>query len=135
MGIGPHPSGPTSHRHDDVTASAFDKSDEELLAIFEPMMDNCLRGSTERDHAMHVRDFTDRLRAIVTPENLAAQCEAGQATHGFFARRELVGIFRREERVGVVWRQFFTRAEGEFVNHAIFVERDGRILIDHCLIC
>ena len=135
MGIGPHTSGPTSHRHDGVTASAFDKSDEELLAIFEPMMDNCLRGSTERDHAMHVRDFTERLRAIVTPENLAAQCEAGQATHGFFARRELVGIFRREERVGVVWRQFFTRAEGEFVNHAIFVERNGRILIDHCLIC
>lgn len=116
-------------------ASAFDKSDEELLAIFEPLMDNCLKGSTERDHAMHVRDFTDRLRAIVTPENLAAQCEAGQASHGHFDRREFVGIFRRKDRVGVVWRQFFTKTPGAFVNHAVFVERDGRILIDHCLIC
>ena len=112
-----------------------DLTDEELLAVVEPMMDNCLQGSIERDHAMHVRDFTDRLRAIVTPENLAAQCEAGQASHGVFDRRELVGIFRRKYRVGVVWRQFFTKAEGEFVNHAVFVERDGRVLIDHCLIC
>ena len=48
-------------------------TDAEILAIVEPLMDNCLGGSTERDHAKHVRDFTDRLRAIVTPENLAAQ--------------------------------------------------------------
>ncbi|MEC8263380.1 MAG: hypothetical protein VX017_08730 [Pseudomonadota bacterium] len=33
------------------------------------------------------------------------------------------------------WRQFLTKAEGEFVNHAVFVEHDGRVLIDHCLIC
>ena len=41
-------------------------TDAEILAIVEPLMDNCLAGSTERDYAKHVRDFTDRLRAIVT---------------------------------------------------------------------
>ena len=68
-------------------------TDAEILAIVEPLMDNCLAGSTERDHAKHVRDFTDRLRAIVTPENLAAQLESGQPTNGYFAERELIGIF------------------------------------------
>ena len=110
-------------------------TDAEIIAIVEPLMDNCLTGSTERDHAKHVRDFTDRLRAIVTPENLAAQLESGQPTYGYFAERELIGIFRRPGRVGVVWRQFMTKADGEFVNHAVFVEKDVRVLIDHCLIC
>ena len=110
------------------------KTDAEILAIDEPLMDNCLAGSTERDYAKHVRDFTDRLRAIVTPEHLAAQLESGQPTNGYFAERELMGIFRRPDRVGVVWRQFLTKAEDEFVNHAVFVEKDGRVLIDHCLI-
>ena len=110
-------------------------TDAEILAIVEPLMDNCLAGSTERDHAKHARDFTDRLRAIVTPENQAAQLESGQHTNGYFAERELFGIFRRPGCVGVVWRQFLTKAEGEFVNHAGFVEKDGRFLIDHCLIC
>ena len=50
-------------------------TDAEILAIVEPLMDNCLAGSTERDNAKHVRDFTDRLQAIVTPENLTAQLE------------------------------------------------------------
>ena len=44
-------------------------------------------------------------------------------------------VERRPGRVGVVWRQFMTKADGEFVNHAVFVEKDGRVLIDHCLIC
>ena len=55
--------------------SLAQKTDAETLAIVEPLMDNCLAGSTERDHAKHVRDFTDLLRAIVTPENLAAQLD------------------------------------------------------------
>ena len=110
-------------------------TDTAMLAIVEPLMDNCLVGSTERNHAKHVRDFTDRLRAIVTPENLAAQLRSGQPTNGCFAERELIGIFRRPGRVGVVWRQFLTKAEGEFLNHAVFVEKDGRVLIEHCLIC
>ena len=53
------------------------KTDAEILTIVEPLVDNCLAGSTERDHAMHVCDFTDRLRAIVTPESLLAQLESG----------------------------------------------------------
>ena len=73
MGIGPYPrqSGPSGKN---ATMPAFfsDRSDEELLAIFEPMMDICLAGSNEIDHEKHVRDFTERLRAIVTRENLEA---------------------------------------------------------------
>ena len=42
----------------------------EILGIVEPIMDNCLNGSNEDNHAKHTRDFTDRLRKIVTPENL-----------------------------------------------------------------
>ena len=59
-------------------------TDAEVLAMGEPLMDNHLAGSTERDHAKHVRDFTDRWRAIFTPENLAAQLESGQPTNGYF---------------------------------------------------
>ncbi len=38
-----------------------DKSDMEILAIADPIMDNLLEGSTEIDHEKHTRDFT-RLR-------------------------------------------------------------------------
>ena len=50
--------------------SLAQKTEAEILAIVEPLMDNCLAGSTECDHAKLDRDFTARLRAILTRENL-----------------------------------------------------------------
>ena len=94
MGIGPHPHESAHQKKDRDMAPLFDgKSDAELLAIFEPMMDNCLAGSSAIDHAQHVRDFTDRLAAIVTRENLEAQCASYQPQLGVFGRREFVCLF------------------------------------------
>ena len=37
-------------------------SEKEILDLVEPIMDNCLQGSNEDDHAKHVRAFTGRLK-------------------------------------------------------------------------
>ena len=34
-----------------------DKSDAEILAVANPIMDNLMAGSSEIDHAKHTRDF------------------------------------------------------------------------------
>jgi hypothetical protein len=44
-----------------------DLTNEALLALAEPLMDNCLEGSNALNHEQHVRDFTNRMKAIVTP--------------------------------------------------------------------
>ena len=48
----------------------IEMKENEILGIVEPIMDNCLNGSNEDNHAKHTRDFTERMRKIVTPENL-----------------------------------------------------------------
>ena len=48
-------------------------NEKEILDIIEPIMDNCLEGSNEANHQEHTRDFTDRMKNIVTPENLKTQ--------------------------------------------------------------
>ena len=50
-------------------------SEQQLLAIANPIMDNLMDASTQIDHARHVRDFTDRLKAIVTPDYLECVCQ------------------------------------------------------------
>ena len=47
-----------------------DLSSDEILKIVEPIMDNCLEGSNEGNHKKHTRDFTDRMKSIVTPKEL-----------------------------------------------------------------
>ena len=109
-------------------------SDDKILEIVEPLMDNMLEGSTQIDHAKHVRDFTDRLKVIVTDEKLSAMCEDYQEKLGFFDKREVVAIFRRQHSVAVTWRLWFTKSTDEFVCEAMFVERDGRLYFEHCMI-
>ena len=71
-----------------------EKSDEEILRVATPIMDNLMDGSTEINHKQHTRDFTDRAKRIVTKETLEKQCKKYQAKWGYFADGNFVRIFR-----------------------------------------
>ena len=85
----------------------------------------------EIDHERHVRDFTERLKRIVTKEYLRRVCEAYQKEKGYFGNRELVAIFRRPDSLIVTWKQSFTKQPGEFMAELLLVQGDAGYLIDH----
>ncbi|MCX7096770.1 MAG: hypothetical protein NTV43_02560 [Methylococcales bacterium] len=114
--------------------SIFSKTDDEILNGITPIMDNMMEGSTEIDHAKHTRDFTVGMKSIVTPEQLQIICKNYQSKWGLFGKRDFVAIFRRSDSVAVIWRQYCTNSTDEFVAEAVFVEQEGRLLIDHAMI-
>jgi hypothetical protein len=91
------------------------KSDKEILKVAGPIMDNLMEASTDIDHERHVRDFTERLKSLVTKEYLEKVWLQYQAEKGFFSKRECIAIFRRPASVAIVWKQWFTKQQGEFV--------------------
>lgn len=109
-------------------------NDEEIWAIANRLMDNLMDASTRIDHAAHVRDFTPRLRAIVTPEHLSRVCANYQKQNGFFTERRPLGLLRRPHAVALVWSQRFSHAEGDYVAEMLLVEDGGRCLIDHTMV-
>ncbi|MCX4190636.1 hypothetical protein [Methylophaga sp. OBS3] len=109
-------------------------SDDEILAIANPIMDNLMDGSTEINHKKHIKDFTDRLKTIVSQDYLQKVCEQYQSQKGFFAARQPVAVFRRPDSVAIIWKQFFTKAEGEFVAEMVLVQKDGQYLCDHVMV-
>jgi len=109
-------------------------SNEQILAIANPIMDNLMEASTEIDHERHVRDFTDRMKRIVTPDYLRKVCEQYQREKGYFSRREPVAVFKRPGAAAIVWKQWFTKAQGEFVAEMLLVEKDGSYFVDHVMV-
>jgi hypothetical protein len=109
-------------------------SDDEVLGIANPIMDNLMDASTAIDHERHIRDFTERMKSIVTKEYLQRVCEQYQREKGFFAGREPVAVFRRPGAVAIIWKQWFTKASGEFVAEMLLVEKDGKYLVDHAMV-
>jgi len=104
-------------------------TNEEVLAIADPIMDSLMQASTDIDHEKHVRDFSEKLKEIVTKENLEQQCKKYQKELGYFSEREFVGIFRKESDVRVFWRQWYTKSGNEFVAFIHLVENNGKIEI------
>jgi hypothetical protein len=110
------------------------KSDEEILRIVDPIMDNLMAASTDIDHQRHVRDFTDRIKDIVTEQYLQQVCVQYQSRQGFFTEREFVAIFRRPDSIAVIWRQRFSKVPGDYVAELVLVEQNSRHLVDHVMV-
>jgi hypothetical protein len=108
-------------------------TDQEIIDIANPIMDNLMDASTEIDHARHVADFTDRIKNICTEEHLQKVCEKYQRELGYFSDRELVGVFKRPDAAAIIWKQLFTKAKGEYVAEMLLVHDGERFLVDHVM--
>lgn len=108
--------------------------DSEILAIANPIMDNLMQASTQINHEGHVRDFTDRLKGIVTKEHLQRVCEQYQAEKGLLTDREVIAVFKRPDSAAIVWKQYFSKAEGEYVAELVLIHENGRFLVDHTMV-
>ena len=106
----------------------------EILGIANPIMDNLMDASTNINHTEHVKDFTDRIKNIVTKEYLQKVCEQYQSEKGFFEERKFVAIFRRPDSAVIIWKQTFTKAKGEFIAEMLLVHKDGKYLVDHVMV-
>jgi len=109
-------------------------SEKEILEIANPIMDNLMQASTEIDHERHVRDFTDRLKEIVTEEHLEKVCKRYQSELGAWLHRDILAVFRRPDSAIVVWKQYCSKAKGEYKAEIILVFKDNRYLVDGAMV-
>lgn len=109
----------------------LEMSESEILEIANPIMDNLMQASTDIDHERHVKDFTDNLKAIVTKENLEAQCKEYQSKLGNFAEREFAAVFRKETDAVVFWKQKYTKSNGEHIAFLRLISANGKILVQN----
>ena len=110
------------------------QSEAEILAVANPIMDNLMDASTAIDYERHIRDFTHRLKSVLSKERLEWICQDYQSTKGFLTHREFVAVFRRPDSVAVVWKQGFTQQPGDFVAEMVLVQHEGKYLVDHVMV-
>lgn len=70
----------------------MDKTDDEILSVADPIMDNLMEASTAIDYERHVRDFTARAKGVLSEALLRHVCREYQSSKGFFAEREFVAF-------------------------------------------
>jgi hypothetical protein len=111
-----------------------DLPDAELLAIANPIMDNLMDASTDRDYARHVRDFSDRAKQSLDEATFLRICQQYRQERGFFTTRELLGILRRPHSVVLVWRQQFSKAEGQYLAEFFLSNSTSRPQVERVMV-
>ena len=109
-------------------------SQQDILNIATPIMDNLMDASTKLDHNKHIKDFNQRMLDIVTEDYFQKVCSKYQAEKGFFTTREPVAVFKRPGSAAIIWKQHFSKAEGEHVAEMVLVHEGDRFLVDHVMV-
>jgi len=104
-------------------------TEEEILNIVNPIMDNLMQASTDIDHEKHVKYFSKRMKEIVTKENLENQCTKYQEELGYFSNRVLLGVVRKDSDVKVFWKQWYTKSKNEFLAFIHLIEENGEFVV------
>lgn len=104
-------------------------TDEEILNIANPLMENIIEATEEADYENLSKNFTKRLKSIVTKEAFEKQLSDNNL--GKFGKRELLSIIHKKQSIFVLWKQWFTESEEEFLAEIVIVHKDGQYLVDH----
>ena len=111
-----------------------DKTDDEILRIASPIMDDLMEGSTEIDWEKHTRHHTERARKMITKSELERQCKDYQPRFGFFTDRTFIGVTRHRDYVNVIWKQRASKSPNEYPAILSLVQDGDRYLVDRCWI-
>ena len=112
----------------------LEKTDDEILQIVNPIMDNLMDASTEIDYKRFITGVSERMKNLTTEKSLNEICTDYQSKKGFFTDREFVSLFRREESIAIIWKQNFSKIRGDFVAEAVFIEENGIVVVDHAFV-
>lgn len=109
-------------------------SDHEALKIATKMMDELMDASIRQDYAAHIQHFSKRAQSILDETQFKVVCEVYQQKYGFFGAREFVSLFRRPESIAFIWRQVYSKVEGEYVAEMVMILEEGKYKVDHAYV-
>ena len=107
-------------------------SDSDILKIADPIRQDVIDGSNSKDWRVHSRNLPRHvIENIKVKEDVERQWredEAASSPRTSLSREsEYLGIIRKEERIGVLWKQTSTRSDEEYLLTIVLKEIDGEI--------
>lgn len=106
-----------------------EKSDDEILALAEPMWGNLVQCSNSGNYGDFVRDFSASLMRGLNEVEVGRQFSTSELTRTLSGDFDFLGIIRRGEHVTVLFRQRSTKREGEWLGRLVLGFEDEEVRI------
>ena len=107
----------------------IDNTDEEILAVADPLWMDLVKHSNEGNYAEFTKGFSKSLLLALNEIEVGKQFANSQLAKNLSDQIDCLGIIRRGEHVTVLYRQRSTVKEGEWLGRLVLGYEDGDIRI------
>jgi hypothetical protein len=107
----------------------IDKSDEEILAIANPLWRNLCKHSNEGKYGEFARNFSNAFALAMNDVVANHQFANSELARNLSDNVDSLGIIRRGEHVTVLYRQRSTKKPGEWLGRLVLGYENGDVRI------
>jgi len=107
----------------------IEKTDEEILAIADPLWRNLVKCSNEGKYGDFVKNFSGPLALAMNQVVAGHQFANSELARNLAEGVDPLGIIRRGEHVTVLYRQRSTKKQGEWLGRLVLGYEDGKVRI------
>ncbi len=106
-----------------------DKTDEEIIKIADPLWDNLIKCSNNKDYSGFTKDFSAQMLYGANEVELGKQWANNELLVNLSENKDCLGCLRRNGYVTIIYRQKSKKIPGDFLGRLVLGEEDGNIKI------
>ena len=107
----------------------IEKSDEEILALANPLWDDLVTQSNAGEYGEFVKNFSQSLAMGLNQVEVGKQFARSELTRSLAEEPDYLGIIRRGEHVTILYRQRSTKKPGEWLGRLVLGYEQDKIKI------
>ena len=107
----------------------LEKTDEEIVKIANPIWENLIRSSNNKDYGSFTKDFSSQMLYGANEIELGKQWASNELISSLAEGCKAFGCLRRGLYVTVLYKQTSTKTPGEFLGRLVLGEEGDEIKI------
>ena len=97
----------------------LDKSDDEIIKIANPIWENLVRSSNNKDYGSFTKDFSSQMLYGANEVELGKQWASNKILTSLSEEQEVLGCIRRDNFITVLYKQKSNTVPGEFLGRLV----------------
>ena len=107
----------------------LEKTDEEILKISNPIWDNLIKCSNNKDYSGFTRDFSAQMLYGANEIELGKQWSNNKLLTSLSQQREFLGCLRRNNFITVLFKQTSDVVPGDFLGRLVLGAEDEKVKV------
>ena len=107
----------------------LEKTDKEILEIANPIWDNLIKCSNNKDYSGFTRDFSSQMLFGANEVELGKQWASNKLLTSLSDKKEVLGCLRRNLHVTVLYKQTSNTISGDFLGRLVLGVEDGEVKV------